>query len=793
MKIFKRSLLVLAALLLIAAVSLLIFTSGLKPSYEGNLVLKGLSGPVEVYYDDNGVPHIYAENELDAERVLGYVHAQDRLWQMELLRRIATGRLSELFGKKLVRTDRFFSGLGIEENTAKTVENLDKNSDEYKLTMAYLEGVNQFIAKGPTPIEFYLLGIDKKPYTIEDVYNVYGYMAFSFAHAYKVDPLLTDIKDNLGEAYLRELQIKIDSASVLIKSQQNPIVENGIARAVNDIYDNLPFAPFIGSNSWVIGPEKTKNGKVIFANDPHIGYAQPSVWYQSHLVTPEHEMYGYNLALIPFPLLGHNREYAYGLTMFENDDLDFYYEENNPQDENEYRSKDHFEKYEFRNKTIKIKDGKDTTYTIKVSKHGPLVNGIIDQVKGDRPVAMDWAYTRLPNKILEVNYRLSHAHSLDEFRAGAALLHAPGLNIMYGDADNNIAWFASGKLYRFHEGVNSKLILDGTDGNDEKIAYLDFSENPQAVNPDWHYVYSANNQPDSIAGMLYPGYYLPFDRAKRIVGLLEAKNDFTKDDVMHMINDITNANDPLIVKEALQHILRDSLSDNQQKSYDILNKWDGSYELQSAAPTIYNRFLYEFLVSTYKDELGGDFKLFLNSHIQKKNVLPQIMKDSSVWWDDINTKDVKEARKDIVTGAFKNAVSFLENQLGPNSDDWTWNRVHTLEFKHPIGEVAMMRGYFNVGPFEVKGGNEVINNQIFNLDSTGYYRVHAGPSTRRVIDFSDVDNSMTILPTGQSGNPQSEHYSDQAQKFLNGEFVRMLLDEKEIRASKNKLVFTAEN
>lgn len=788
MRLIKKSLKIIAVLLVLLLVVVLIFVKNISPKYHGEITLNSLTNEVEVFYDNFGIPHIYAQNELDARRALGYVHAQDRLWQMELIRRIAAGRLSEMFGEKVVRTDKFFSGLGIEEAAAVSIEQLDKNSEAYKLTMAYLDGVNQFIKEGPTPIEFYLLGIDKEAYTIKDVYNVFGYMAFSFAIAHKTDPLMNEIYEKLGSAYLEELKIPIDQNTTLIKNEKNAVIEGQFAKAMNEIYDALPISPFIGSNSWVIGPEKTKNGKVLFANDPHIAFAQPSVWYQSHIKTPDYEMYGYNLALTPFPLLAHNREYAYGLTMLANDDIDFYFEENNPDNQNEYKTTEGYKPYTIRKKVLKVKDASTMSYDIKVSKHGPIMNDIIEHIHDERPIAMNWVYTQLPNRILDVGYTISHAGSLDEFKQGASMVHAPGLNIMYGDAENNIAWFASGKLYKFTNKVNTKLILNGAEGLDEQKTYLDFSDNPQAINPSWQYVYSANNQPDSTAGMLYPGYYQPEDRAKRIVQLLEAKDDFTKEDVMSMINDVTSAVAPGIVRNAIKSIRLDDFSENEQAALRILEAWDGSYHLKSVGPTIYTRFLYEFLVNTYKDELGPAFDQFINTPVQKKNVSVQMARDSSVWWDDVTTKDKQETKRDILTISIKNAISFLENQLGNTVESWTWDKVHSIEFKHSIGEVPALRKYFNVGPFASVGGKDVINNLMYNLDSTGYYKVHSGPSTRRVIDFSNIENSMSISPTGQSGNPLSKHYKDQAEKYNKGEFVMMMLNEKEIKTAENKLV-----
>lgn len=786
---FKKLLKYVLILIVLFAIGAYLFIQNLKPTYNGELELTSLKDKVEVFYDDYGIPHIYAQNELDARRALGYVHAQDRLWQMEVIRRLAAGRLSELFGEELVRTDKFFSGLGIEEASLKTIAQLDKNSDAYQQTMAYLDGINQFIKNGPKPIEFYLVGLDKEEYTINDVYNVFGYMAFSFAIAHKTDPLLTEIKEKLGNDYLEELNIPITNNTTLIKNEVNPILENRLAQAVNTIYENLPVSPFIGSNAWVLGAEKTKNGKVILANDPHIAFGQPSVWYQSHIVTPDYEMYGYNLALTPFPLLAHNRQYAFGVTMFENDDVDFYFEENNPKNENEYKTPNGYETYKIINKEIKVKDAETITYQIKVSKHGPVMNDIIEHINDERPIAMNWVYTQLPNKMLEASYGMSHSKSLHDFKNATALIHAPGLNIMYGDSDDNIAWFAAAKLYKMNDSVNTKTILDGKNPKHKKLGYLDFSENPQAINPKSNYVYSANNQPDSIAGMLYPGYYLPEDRAKRIVQLLEARNDFTKDDIMVMINDVTSAVTPSIIENALKSIKANDFTDTEKKAIQTLQNWNGNYKLKSVASTIYTRFLYEFLVNTFKDEMGSSFDLFLNNRLQKEINAVQMAKDSSIWWDDIATKDKVETKQHIITKSIKNAVAFLEKQLGSSIDQWTWDRVHTLEHKHPMGEVAALRSYFNVGPFEINGGSEVINNMGFKLDSTGYYQVTSGPSTRRVIDFSDIENGMSILPTGQSGNVLSQHYKDQAEKFNNGEFVPMLMNEEVIKDFKSRLVF----
>ena len=793
MNFIKKTLIFLVVIILFIASAGWLYSKTLHPVYNGEIKIKNTTEDVTVYFDDIGVPHINAQNQKDAYLALGYVHAQDRLWQMELVRRIAAGRLSEILGKELLSVDQFFSGLGIEEAANKTIASLDKSSQAYVLTQAYLDGVNQFIKNGKTPLEFILLGLEKEKYTIKDIYNVFGYMSFSFAVAHKTDPLLTEIKEKLGAPYLSEL-LGFSGENLTVNKTSIPEKINAsISRAVSSIMDDLPVSPFIGSNSWVIAPEKTKNGKVIFANDPHIGFSQPSVWYQNHIKTPDFEIYGFNIALMPFPLMGHNRAYAYGMTILANDDLNFYIEEDNPENSLEYKTIDGYEKYQLVDKTIHVKNAIDTNFQVKVSRHGPIMNGLIKHVIDERPIAMNWIYTQLPNEMLEVSYGISHANSMRDFKKSVAKIHAPGLNVMYGDAKDNIGWFSSAKLYQLRDGLSSKTYLNGASGNDEIIEYLPFEENPQAINPTWKYVYSANNQPDSVRGKLYQGYYQPQDRAKRIVELLDEKNDFTKKDVSKMIYDVKSSTVSEISKGLLKSVEKSKGTASERKAFSIIENWDGSYLKTSVGPTIFNRFLYEFLKETYNDELGDSFQLFINSQLQDQVLPLQVNREKSVWWDNISSKDKIETRSDIVNLAFKNAIVFLQNQLGENMEDWTWNRVLSIEHEHAIGKAGgLLRKFFNVGPFETIGGNEVINNQIFNLDSTGYYKVTAGPSTRRIVDFSDVENSLAILPTGQSGNVFSEYYKDQTEKYLEGEFVKMNLNQAEIEQSKNVLTLKTE-
>ena len=791
MRVVKKIALFLFLFLIVLVLALVGYAFYTKPKYDGELALKNIEKTTTVYFDDFGVPHIYANSQKDAMVALGYVHAQDRLWQMELMRRIAPGRLSEIFGSVALQNDMFFAGLGIEEASEIAIAKLDKNGKDYQLAMAYLDGINQYLEEGKTPIEFYLVGVKKEKFTLKDVYNIFGYMSFSFAMAQKTDPLLTDIRDQLGPEYLKDFGLDGSLGTTRIKNAKEKIKEySAIAKSVTALLDQSPIPPFIGSNSWVIAPPKTEKGKVIFANDPHIGFSQPATWYEAHIVTPDFELYGYYLAGTPYPLLGHNRKYAYGLTMFENDDLDLYKEENKADDANSYLSPKGFMNYQIRNKTIKVKDSSSVNLKVKISRHGPIVNDLIKGLNTKQPVALSWIYTQQPIQILEAVYRLSHAQNISDFQKGVALIAAPGLNVMYGDAKGNVAWWATGKLYKHQPGVNPNFILNGASGKEDIAEYLDFSKNPSAINPSWNYVYSANNQPEAVDGFLYPGYYLPEDRAKRITTLLEAKQKWNKQAVSQMIVDNTSSTVTETLKVMLASIASESLSENQKQAFTILKDWKGDSNLNQVAPTIYNKWLYLYLKNTFEDELGNDkFEQFLGTHIGKQVATKLIANPNSIWWDDTTTKGTKETQAFIFKKSYKEAIAALEKQLGATVASWTWNKVHTVEHQHPLGKVSALKPIFNVGPFEIAGTNEVINNLMFGLNASGNYKVTGGPSTRRVIDFSDVENSWSIIPTGQSGNPLSAHYADQTQMYNEGKFRKMKMNKAEIVTTSTKLIF----
>lgn len=790
MKILKYILLALLIIVVLIAGGAYVYTLGLRPDYSGEIKLEGLSSPAEVYFDDYGIPHIFADNKEDMYMAFGYQHAQERLWQMELLRRLAPGRLSEVFGNvpNVVEADRFFRTLGIHEYSVESAKNLRRKGDTEMLRAveAYLAGINAFIEEGYTPIEYTLTGLDKTPFVLEDVYNTLGYMCFSFAAAQRIDPWVTAANAKVGEERMNDLSIHIDPTTELIKNHPDFAAYEQLSAKATEIMDALPVPAWIGSNSWVISPEKSATGQVLFANDPHIGFSQPSVWYEAHLNTPDYEAYGYHIAGIPFAFLSHNRQSAVGLTMFENDDIDFFREEVNPDNTNQYKHNGEWKNFSSRTETITVKGGESISFEVKSSTHGPVVNNVVAGFDSLAPVSMWWVYTQLPNQMLEVAYDFNHLENIGDAREAASKIHAAGLNVMYGDADGNVAWWASARLPIRPDSVNSKMILPGT-GEYDPIGYLPFSENPQAENPYWNYVYSANNQPDTIAGGLYPGYYLPEDRALRIIELIEEEEKVNLQKMQDMLND----DQSIVIREILAELLPEVLYETQteREAWKMLSEWSGSHAKNEVAPTIYQSFIYRVIRGAILDELEQDlFADFLNTTTYKRSIAKLAKNKASVWWDDIDTGE-KESRKDIVTDAFLDAVADLTEKMGTDVNLWNWGKVHTLEHGHALQSVSALRPYFNAGPFEAGSSVEVINNLGFKMDGDNEYPVTFGPSTRRIVDFSNIDNSMSILPTGNSGNVFSPHYKDQAEMFVNGEFRPMLIDVKKIRELDRKLVF----
>jgi len=794
---------ILLALLIIFPTALLgglMYLYSLQPQYSGRLALAGLHEKVEVIFDPYGIPHIYGQNEEDVYFALGYLHAQERLFQMEMMRRVAAGRLAEILGEKFVKTDRYFRTLGMVQaadlNAARYFK--DPSAPWQKAALAYLAGVNQFIAQGDTPLEFQILGIPKEKFTPRDIYLNGALMAFGFASGFRMDPLVTEAYHKLGWDYLKDwvLGWPPGAQKIPVYPANYSAAAGTLATSINEIMADLPVPAWIGSNGWVVSGKKTSSGKVILANDTHMMYAQPSVWYEAHFEYPGFSFYGNHAAGVPFALIGHNRFAAWGLTMFENDDVDFYQERPNPQNPNQVWFIDHWEDLKIRTETINVKGGHSVSFQVRSSRHGPILNEVDEQVAqtGSDPVAVWWAIKKFPIQTIQALYVLAHSRSIKAARRAASMIDGVGLNVMYGDRKGNIGWWAAAKLIKRPDHVNSKLFLDGASGRDEPLGYYEFSQNPQSENPPTGYVYSANNQPDTLSGKLYPGYYLPEDRARRIVQYLDSAASWSVESTKQMNTDCISTVFTEVTAEILNTLKADSItqkSSTHAKVFQTLRSWNGDHQITDVAPTIFMTLLSYIMENTMADELGDDdFKALNSSHLMKRTIPVIIKNDSSLWWDNIQTREVKETRQMIFSRSFDQAIQALLKKFGPDVSTWHWGKVHTLEHSHPLGLKKPLNYFFNVGPFAARGGNETIANLGFNLNSQGRYPVRFGPAMRIIIDFADIENSLSVNPTGQSGVILSDHYDDQAALFNNGKLRKQMMNRQEIEnLAKGTLIF----
>ena len=763
-----------------------------QPTRQGQVTLANLQGPVTVRYDERGVPHIRAENELDLYRALGYVQAQDRLFQMEILRRLARGELAEILGPKLVDNDKLFRSLRIRERADQYLASLDRQSPAWKGLQAYLDGINQYQAQHASPIEFDVLGIPKRPFTAEDTFSVAGYMAYSFAAAFRTDPLLTYVRDQLGNDYLKIFDIDWHPQGVLATAPALTTADwrglGALAKASEAALEHAGLPQFEGSNAWAVAGTRTQSGKPLLAGDPHIRFSTPAVWYEAHLSAPGFELYGYHQALNPYASLGNNRDFGWSLTMFQNDDLDLIAEKTNPDHPNQVWYRDQWVEMSHSQEQIAVKGEAAVTLDLRRSPHGPIVNDALGKAAGPTPIAMWWGFLESANPILEGFYALNRADTLAKVRSAAAQIQAPGLNLVWANASGDIGWWAAAQLPKRPVGVNPAFILDGASGQADKDGFYPFSANPQEENPARGYIVSANFQPLSPTGMAIPGYYNLADRGQQLDRQLSAPGvKWNLENSQPLQLGTATAYGPRLLKPLLP-VLREVVSDpGELKLVEQLATWAGDYPLPSTSATLFNQLLFDLADTAMRDELGDDlFDTLLSTRVIDA-ALPRLAESAdSPWWDN-RTTEARESRADTVKLAWQRSLAHLKSLYGNDPAQWRWGQAHTLTHEHPLGRQKPLDRLFNIGPFAAPGSHEVPNNLSARIGPAPW-PVTYGPSTRRLIDFADPTHGLTINPVGQSGVLFDKHYGDQAETYIEGGYEQTHLDEEEVKANTRSLL-----
>jgi penicillin G amidase len=766
-----------------------------QPVRSGTVPISGLTASVDIRYDERGVPHIRAQNQNDMYRALGYVHAQHRLFQMEMVRRLAKGELADILGPKLLDTDKLFRTLGIRERAKTMAAALDANTPTGQALLAYLDGVNQYQDHNRLPIEFDILGIPPHPFTVEDTAAVAGYLAYSFAAAFRTEPVLTTVRDKLGPDYLRVFDLDWHPEGVIKPFvAQNHSYDNVLARVAKVSQDAMELAgvPLLeGSNAWAISGKRTASGKPLLAGDPHIAFSAPAVWFEAHLQAPDFELYGHFQALNPSALLGHNMDFGWSLTMFQNDDVDLIAEKVNPANPQQVWYHNQWINLKTRTETITVKGQPPVTLTLRRSPNGPIITDAFTDSLDGAPVSMWWAFLETENPIFEAFYELNRANTLETARTAASKIHAPGLNVVWANAKGDIGWWAAAKIPLRPEGVNPAFILDASKGEAEKPGYYAFDFNPQEENPARGYIMSANHQPQPSSGVPVAGYYNLPDRARRLDASLsdpKIRWDTAQSQALQLA---TNNGYARRVLGNLLPIMQAVITDDNEKAFmEPLEKWDGDYTRDSVAASLFTQMVYEVSKAAMEDELGTvQFNNLLRTRALEA-AIPRLLADpQSPWWNNVNTA-ANEGYFETVRIAWSNTLKHLQGLYGTSLLDWTWGHAHTLTHGHPLGMQKPLNLLFNVGPFDVPGGRETPNN-LSGPIGPAPWAVTYGPSTRRVIDFADASQSQGINPVGQSGVLFDKHYADQAERYVQGIYAPQRLRDDDINAhTESRLVMT---
>jgi penicillin amidase len=742
------------------------FFNSKVPPYSGILQVKGLVDIVEVHRDPYGVPKIFAKNEKDLYFALGYIYASERLFQIQILKRLISGRISEIIGEKGIKIDKLFRTIGLHRNSKKWLETNKSKFNQKALanTEDYLRGVNYFIKTGPTPTDSTILGMVSETVDITDIFSFVAYMAYGFAEANHTDINIGNLEKEMGleklnditeDTYSFQLEEKYLSFGSEWKSIKSEILSLG-----------LPILQ--GSNSWVVSSNKSTTGGALLSNDPHIAYSNPSVWYEVYLNTDQFEIYGHLMPFIPFITIGFNKNIGWGITMFENDDMDFYLEKINPQNTKQILFQGKAEDITFHNEVIKVKGAESLEIQIRETRHGVIVTDIIEELKNkEQVIAMKWSLFSEQNNPLNAFYGINHSKTIQDMSSSLSELKAPGLNFVIASKTGEIAYFAAGGLYE--KNFKTDRLLDGESGKFEWGKEIPFSKNPHSINPSSGIFFTANNLHFGKLDYNLSGYWQADDRSNQIAKFFRTKNKYSVDDLKNLILDDYIDSSDYILELLFQEVKESGLNDIELKSLEILKDWNRKSDVNSIGASIFSELRYYLVRNIFLDELGEKRFEEICSTSRIHHYLRRIFKKkNSDWWDNKLTIE-KEDYKLILKKSFQDSIYSLVGKLGKNPYEWQWGKLHTLTLNHPLGSVPLLGKLFNSGPRKISGATETVNNQLTLLKSNSH-EVEAGPSMRMILDMSKLEEVYIINPLGQSGHRLSPHFDDQVELFTNGKF-----------------------
>ncbi|HKJ99513.1 MAG TPA: penicillin acylase family protein [Desulfotignum sp.] len=789
----KRWIYSVIAIVLVLGIGAGIFLNHLKtaalPVIDGNLPVDGLTAPVTVYRDAHGVPSITAENEGDLYRAVGYVMAQDRLWQMDLLRRVTLGRLSEIFGDSLVEVDMLMRALKISSKSRAILGNC---RDQSLLTAldAFCAGVNAYIADAGSrlPPEFRILGYTPEPWEPLHSVNLIGYMAWDLTNPYGIEPLFHKIRHQVGDALYQELLPDLPMMKTPVHLPGYDMVSSGWDAGLQQsakILENLGVTVFHGSNNWAAGPHRTQTGKPLFANDMHLGLNAPGLWYPMlHHAEGRVHVTGVVLPGQPFVIAGHNAHIAWGMTNVVVDDMDFFLEKTDDAHPGQYQYQGEWIDFETRQETIHIKDGEPVIRDLQFTRHGPVISRF--KGLGSEVVSMKWIGSAMSNELGAV-YQLNRAENWDDFRRAVKGFVAVSQNIAYADVQGNVGLQTCAGIPLRKKGSGMDIYPGWTDEY-EWVGTVPFEALPYTFNPADGVVSSANNKTVDVDYPHHISHWFALHyRIDRIREMLAAKKSLSLEDFMAMQTDHQSRLAADLLPGLLSCLTPRSaeLTGLEQAALGILSSWDGEMRKDAPAPAIFDKVYVTCARNLLADEMGTDLvDEFLSGSYPVRHAMHNIWpKPDSAWADNIQTPDVKESFSDIVCQSFGQAVAELAEKLGGDPGKWQWGSIHTLTLSHPLGSVDILDILFdlNRGPFPAPGSFHTVSPYAYKVNAP--FDVKHGASQRHIYDLSDWDNSRVIIPTGSSGIPASPFYCSQAKMYMNGQFRQDLFTLERISAA----------
>jgi penicillin amidase len=790
MKWFRRLLAFIGIVLVILVIAIGVFgfitVRRQFPQTEGVIQLPGLDAQVEVYRDSYGVPHIYAKTSHDLFMAQGFVHAQDRFWQMEFWRRAGSGRLSEILGESALANDKFIRTVGWHRTAAEELSKL--NTEDLQILEAYADGVNAYISNNQERLglEFFILGLtgvryEPEPWTPLHTITWGKMMAWDLGGNMEAELTRAHIAARLGTSAVSTLMPPYPETSPIIVP--HPLTGSTLQTVPDVAFDThfLGVGDDIGSNNWVTSGDRTETGAPILANDPHLGIQMPSIWYEIGLhcdpVGSEcpFNLVGSSFAGVPCVIIGHNDHIAWGITNLGPDVQDLFIERVNPENPNQYEFQNEWLDMEIIREEIRVAgEDEPVIVNVRLTHHGPIINDVIGGTEEDwslgwQPLSLSWTALQ-PGTIIRSVLLINQAQNWDQFRGALSYWDVPSQNFVYADVEGNIGYQAPGKIPIRASGDGS-MPVPGWTGEYEWVNYIPFDELPRAFNPPEGYIITANH---AVVGKDFP-YFLSMDwspgyRARRLQELIEEDPSLSLEDMQLIQADSS----PVYAQDILPYLTSLNPSDTRAtQALNLLRDWDGRAVRDSAGAAIFEAMRNHMIDRIFADELGEQLldRARGNLVVALANILPD---PASHWFDDKTTTSI-ESREEILVLAFEDAVEELTKTLGRNMSNWRWDDIHVAIFENQtLGQsgIGPVEALFNRGPVAVDGSIATVNNTGYSLSDP--YTVQTVPSYRQIIDLKDLNRSVSMHTTGQSGHPFHRHYKDMIDPWRNFEYHPML-------------------